>query len=114
MDKKFEKVNVSAQTYVQLKYLSKITDLSMTKILENIISSVFALGVNYEKASLQVYDSQLNQEVTVKLLGYSHLSINRYASSGNDAEDQKESMERMKAKIEADLTKNPNSQFCED
>jgi len=86
--KEFEKVNISKQTYIQLRHVSKVTGLSMCKILENIIEGLFCLSVNYDKASFQCYDSQLEQTVYVKLIGYSKLKMGKFQMSSDATEQE--------------------------
>lgn len=105
--KEFEQVNLDSQTKTKLEFISKITNIAQSRILAEIINCVFALAVNYDKASFQCFDSQLDQSVTVRLIGYSKLQIGHFKTPENatDTDCEKMTEERMQARIKADLAK---------
>jgi hypothetical protein len=73
IDKKVKKnrpVMMSEQAHKRLMWVSKVTGKSQKGILEDFISELFSLSINYDQATLKIESSVLNDNVTAILHGY--------------------------------------------
>ncbi len=104
----FEKVNIPLQSYVQLKHISEVTNIPMSRILSQVIESMFALSVNYDKATFQCHDSILSSQVYITIRGYNpRVSVYHEKLPENATEQDADKLiaEKTTQKINEDLAK---------
>ena len=108
MNKKFEKINMDALTHARLAHISKITNIAQSRILAEIIEAIFALSVNYDKATFSCIDKVTEDTVYITLHGLrnkSALSFGAFKSSETNEAVDKIIEKQVLEKINADLEK---------
>jgi hypothetical protein len=68
--KKNRPVMMDERSHQRLMWISKVTGKSQKGILEEFITELFSLSINYDKATLRIDSSILNDSVTAVLHGY--------------------------------------------
>jgi hypothetical protein len=68
--KKNRPVMMCEQAHNRLMWVSKVTGKSQKGILEEFITELFSLSINYDHATLRIDSSVLNDSVTAILHGY--------------------------------------------
>jgi hypothetical protein len=89
MKQKVQKLNLSETTHCQLRYLSKITGLSMTEIVRQIMENITPISVMFSRGCSFECSYMVTESATIiHLHGVSHSFA--CGTSPNDSEMQKE------------------------
>jgi hypothetical protein len=66
----YKNIRVKPETHEQLKFVSKITNVPMAKIIEQIAEAICSLSINYESATFQCYNDVTSDTVFITIHGY--------------------------------------------
>ena len=103
LKQKIQKLNLSLQTHEKLKFISKVTGISMTHIIEMFIEELFSLSVEYNHCTLSITSKITEDTCYAVLHGFGKkLSINAFKTDVNasDAEIDAETEKRLIAQAE--------------
>jgi hypothetical protein len=108
MVKEFETLNLDSISKARLEHISKITNIAQSRILAEIIECIFALAVNYDKATFSCIDKVTENTVYISMIGLrskSALTFGAFKSSESNAEVDKIIDKQVLERINADLEK---------
>ena len=107
MDKKYETLSIDSISKARLEHISKITSIAQSRLLAEIIECIFALAVNYDKATFSCIDRVTENQVYITLHGLrskNALTFGSFKSSeSNEAVDKimdKQVLERINSDLD--------------
>jgi hypothetical protein len=65
----FKPIMVHATLYDKVKFLSEVTGLTYSKVLEQIITPIFEIASTYNKCTFEVYDQVVQRNVLIQFYG---------------------------------------------
>ncbi|MCJ7633435.1 hypothetical protein MUP77_13740 [Candidatus Bathyarchaeota archaeon] len=95
MNKNFKNITVHKSTYDMAHYLAKVTGKSMSSILDELVSNVFQVGMNFKTLNLEYEISILNNTITIHATGKSTFTIGSISEEEwNDPEKLRKNFEK--------------------
>jgi hypothetical protein len=111
MKQEWNKLNLNETTHEKLVHISRVTNISMSRIIEQIIDCMFYLSINYDKATFSCYDRVTEDMVYITIHGYGKkLTVNHFKVDPETSNEQLSELLEQKtlAKIKSDLEEDKN------
>lgn len=107
MVKEYETVNLDSISKSRLEHISKITNIAQSRLLSEILEAMFAISINFDKATFSCIDKVTEDTVYITLHGLrskNALTFGSFKSSeSNEAVDKimdKQVLERINSDLE--------------